>query len=242
MGKTAVLLLALPALLAGCLAGSAPPPEPTGQIDGAVVDQLLRPFSNQTVYLSPLGWRDSTSALGGFTFRHVPVGSYTLLTSREGTLGAGAVVTVEENRITKTILQLMPVHQKDPSMAIFPSHASYQDLAFANTECASCSWSVPLDGERPAEAVLEAHWESGTLGHDAIRFRVTDDRGHTLSDAVASEPPYTASIDGADIPADATALHVTATFGQDFLPRPQFRMDSTMTLYYGATREQLFGA
>ena len=238
----ALLVLALPALLAGCLAGAPPPAVPSGQIDGAVVDQLLRPFSNQTVYLSTLGWRDQTSPLGGFTFRHVPVGSYTLLTAREGTLGAGAVVTVEEDRITKTILQLMPVRPKDPSMAIFPSHAGYQDLAFAGTECVSCSWSVPLDGERPAEAVLEAHWDPGQLGHDAIRFRISDDRGHTLSDGVASEPPYLASVDGADIAADATELHVTATFGQDFLPRPQFRMDSTMTLYYGATRDQLFGS
>jgi hypothetical protein len=242
MGKVALLVLALPALLAGCLAGAQPPAPPTGQIDGAVVDHLLRPFANQTVYLSPLGWRDSTSALGGFTFRDVPVGSYTLLTAHEGTLGAGASVTVEAGRITKAILQLLPVRTKDPSMAIFPSHAGYEDVAFAGMECASCSWTVPLDGERPAEAVLEAHWDARQFGHDALHFRIRDDRGHTLSDAVASEPPFLASVDGSDIPADATALQVTVSFGQDFLARPQFRMDSTMTLYYGATREQMFGA
>ena len=49
-------------------------------------------------------------------------------------------------------------------------------------------------------------------------------------------------MDGADIPADARALVVEASFGQDFLPRAEFRMESAMTLYYGATREQLFGA
>lgn len=239
---TALLALALPALLAGCLGGAQPAPLPTGQIDGAVVDQLLRPFANQTVYLSPLGWTDQTSPLGGFTFRDVPVGSYTLLTAREGTLGAGAAVTVDEGRITKVILQLMPVHKKDPSMAIFPPHAGYQDLAFAGSECASCSWTVPLDGERPAEAVLEAHWDAGQLGHDAIRFRIRDDRGHTLADRVATTTPFAMSVDGADIPAEASALQVTASFEQDFLARPQFRMDSFMTFYYGATREQMFGA
>jgi hypothetical protein len=241
MGKSLLLVLALPALLAGCLAGEPAPPVPTGQIDGAVVDQLLGPFANQTVYLSPLGWRDQTSDLGGFTFRNVPVGSYTVLAAREGTLGAGAIVDVEEGRVTKTILQLLPKHGDDPYFEVFPSATGYEDLAFAGAECEACTWVVPLEGQRPAEAVLEAHWDPDALGHDAIRFRVRDDRGHTLSDRVAHAPEFTASIDGADIPADAGALIVTASFDQDFLARPQFRMDSTMTLYYGATREQLFG-
>lgn len=241
MGKAALLVLALPAVLAGCLAGEPPAAVPTGQIDGAVVDQLLHPFANQTVYLSPLGWRDQTSPLGGFTFRHVPAGSYTVLTAHEGTLGAGAIVEVEAGRVTKTILQLLPVHEKDPSMDIFPSRG-YADMAFAGSECTLCSWTVPLGDERPAEAVLEAHWQPGQFGHDAIRFLVRDDRGHTLSDVVAASPPLLASIDGADIPADATELRISASFDDDFLPRPQFEMESAMTLYYGATREQLFGS
>lgn len=240
MAKAALLALLLPAALAGCLGGDSGPPLPTGQIDGAVVDQLLRPFAGQDVYLSPLGWLDSTSRLGGFTFREVPVGSYTLLTAREGTLGAAAAVDVEEGRITKVILQMMPVPVAQPTMSILP-HSSFAEQAFPGTECASCAWTIRLD-DAPAEVVFEARWDATPLGMDAMRFQVTDDRGDVLYQSpVETAGPVTISISGHDIPDDAGALQVTASFGRDFTPRTSFRLDTVLTLYHGATKAELFG-
>lgn len=239
MQKVALLALVLPAALAGCLGGEAPDPIPTGQIDGAVVDQLLRPFANQTVYLSQLGVTDSTSRLGGFTFREVPVGTYTLLTVREGTRGAAAVVDVEEGRVTKVILQMLPIPKVEPSIAVLP-HSSREDYAFPSSTCASCSWTVALDGA-PAEVVFEAYWDQTVLGRDGMRFEVADDKGDVLYQSpVDSAGPVIISISGEDIPDDAGELVVRGVFGSDFTPRAGFRMESVLTVFYGATKDELF--
>ncbi|HUR26306.1 MAG TPA: carboxypeptidase-like regulatory domain-containing protein [Candidatus Thermoplasmatota archaeon] len=244
MRTSALAALLLPALLAGCLGGDAPSPVPTGQIDGAVVDHLLHPFSNQTVYLSPLGRNDQTSRLGGFTFRSVPVGTYTVLTAHEGTQGAAAVVEVQEGLVTKVILQLLPTPVRDPHMAIFPSHSSIEDKALYGQECQSCAWVVPLEGdERPAEVVFEWHWETSALaehGDDTLRFQVLDDQGDLLYRRDAPGSPFTAAIDGHDIPSDARELRVQVWFGSGFVPRANFRLESYVTVYYGATSEELF--
>lgn len=240
MDKGVLLALVLPAAFAGCLGGEPAEPVPTGQIDGAVVDQLLHPFANQTVYLSQLGRTDATSRLGGFTFREVPVGSYTLLTAREGTRGAAAVVDVEADKVTKVILQLLPLPQVLPSMSILP-HSSHADFAYANTLCETCSWDIPLAGQHPVEVVFEAHWDQTLLGRDGMRFEVTDDRGDVLYQSpVDLASPVVISIAGADIPDDVQELHVQASFGQEFTPRANFRMESVLTFYYGATKAELF--
>jgi hypothetical protein len=242
MVKAALLALALPALLAGCLAG-APSHGPTGQIDGAVVDHLLRPYSNQTVYLSPLGWTDATSPLGGFTFRAVPVGTYLLMAAHDGTQGAAASVTVEEGRVSKVILQLLPIPSRDPRIVLVPPHVGFEDTASAGGACGSCTWVVPLDaGERPAQVVLKAQWDADLLGRDGLRFQVTDDAGDRLLSTTPEHPMYTGTIDGADIPAEARELRVHVQYGPDFTPRANFRLQTFMTLYYGATHDQIFGA
>ena len=67
------LLLAI--LLAGCSAAPPPAaPEPTGRIDGAVVNEVLQPFSHLNVTLVGMDRVDETSDLGGFTFRELPMG------------------------------------------------------------------------------------------------------------------------------------------------------------------------
>lgn len=241
----AFLLPALLAGLAGCLEDG-PPPPPTGQIDGAVVDQLLRPFSNQTVHLAQLQRTDQTSALGGFTFRDVPAGSYTLLAARGGTEGAVASVTVHAGQVTKVILQLLPTPVRDPHMAIFPPHSSFEDVASYGQECRSCAWTLSLDGaERPAEVVIDWTWDASALGEqgdDGMRFQVLDDQGNLLFRRTAASSPFTASIDGADIPSSARELRVQAWFGSAFTPRHSFAMESYPTVYYGATSDELFGA
>ena len=226
--------------------GGEAPQVPSGQIDGAVVDQLLHPFADQTVYLSQLGRTDQTSQLGGFTFRNVPVGTYTLLATHEGTQGAAAVVEVRADRITKVILQLLPMPVREPHMAIFPSHSSFEDRALYSAECKSCAWTVPLEGaERPAEVVFEWHWETNAIGEhgdDTIRFQVLDEKGDLLYRRDAEASPSKATIDGADIPADARELRVQAWFGPAFTPRANFRLESFVTVYYGATSDELFAA
>jgi hypothetical protein len=243
MRTFALAALLLPALLAGCLGGEKAPEVPTGQIDGAVVDHTLHPFANQTVYLSQLGLTDRTSRLGGFTFRDVPVGSYTLLAAHEGTQGTAVVVDVEAGRTTKVILQLLPTPVRDPHMAFFPPHSGFEDIAIYGEECVSCAWTVSLEGaERPAEVVLEWHWEASGAGGDDLRFQVMDDKGDLLRRHEALGSPTSVSIDGADIPADARELRVQVWFGSSFLPRPNFRMESYATFYYGATSDEIFQA
>lgn len=245
MRTSALAALLLPALLAGCLGGEAPR-APTGQIDGAVVDHLLHPFSDQAVYLSPLGLSDRTSQLGGFTFRNVPVGAYTLLTAHEGTQGAAAVVEVEEDRVSKVILQLLPTPVREPHMDILPSQRSVEEQALWSAECTSCARSVVLDGaERPAEVVLEFHWDSSLLGEhgdDAMRFQVVDDKGDLLYRGTTEDSPASVTVDGGDIPGDVRELRVQAWFGPGFTPRANFNLDSLVTIYYGATSDELFGS
>lgn len=240
MEKGVLLALLVSAAFAGCMGGEQPDPVPTGQIDGAVVDHLLRPFADQAVYLSELGLKDQSSRLGGFTFREVPVGSYTLIAAHEGTRGAVAVVDVQADRITKVILQLMPIPTVAPTFSIHP-HSSFQDFASPNTPCGGCAWTVHLDERAPAEVVFEADWETNALGLDGMRFEVTDDRGDILYQShVAQTAPVSISIQGADIPAGTTSLHVTAAFGDQFAPRANFDMESAFTVYYGATKAELF--
>lgn len=244
MRTSALAALLLPALLAGCLGGEAPAAVPMGQIDGAVVDHLLRPFANQTVYLDQLGRSDQTSPLGGFTFRNVPVGSYTLLAAHEGTQGSAAVVEVEADRITKVILQLMPTPVREPHVAIFPPHSGFEDLASSGQECKSCAWTVAVEGEeRPAEIVFEWRWDGSALGDngdDGMRFQVMDDKGDLLFRRSAADSPFRATIDGADIPTDVGELRVQAWFGPAFTPRANFVLESYVTFYYGATSAELF--
>jgi len=235
----ALVALALPAALAGCLAGGAQAAVPTGQIDGAVVDHLLRPFGNQTVYLSQLGWTDTTSPLGGFTFRHVPVGTYLLIAARPGTQGAAVTVTVEQDHVTKTILQMMPTPVRDPRIVLLPPHVGFADDAMPNTPCALCTWTVALD-EHPAQVELAVHWDADVLGRDGLRVQVYDDLGDRLLSTSSPAPTLAASIDGADIPAEAHGLVVHVQFGPDFTPRANFREQSFLTLYVGGTKDQVF--
>jgi hypothetical protein len=212
-----------------------------GQIDGAVVDPLLHPYANQTVTLVQLGRTDQTSAFGGFTFRDVPIGFYTVTTEAPGALPATHVVDVQADKITRVILQLMPIPVEAPYFELF-SFQSTAEASEAGAECQACAWSVPLDEARPAEVTLEAAWAAGPpLGerYDRLDVKVTDDRGFPLYSDQDLASPFIISILGSDIRPDVTELRVQVTYGRDFLPRTAFEMHSVMTLYHGATKEQM---
>lgn len=245
--KAAAVLLALPALLAGCLAGEpAAPDVATGQIDGAVVDHLLNPFPDQPVFLVQLDRVDRTSTLGGFTFREVPVGIYTLTTSRDGGQADAEVVEVRAGEITRIILQLMPIEGVLPHFEAF-SFRSPGEIPQANEVCESCEWAIPLRADRPAEVTFEAMWDSGPglpepVGEgDHLHILITDGRGFQLYNGKDKASPLLVSIAGEDIHPEATELRVTVSYAPGFLPSTQdFSMDSVLTLYYGATKLQMF--
>lgn len=243
--RLALLLLALPAILAGCLGDQPPIPTPAaGQIDGAVVDHLLRPFANQSVTLVQLDRTDATSLLGGFTFRQVPVGFYTLTTVLEDGRGTTQVVQVEADKITRVILQILP--PDDPLTRIDATgFQTKAEMAQAGQACEACTWSHPLDAtERPAEVLLEASWLPLGLpfaGGDDLTIEVADDRGFTLySDTVP--PNARITIPGEDLSPEAKALQVRVWFGPQFMPRSTFEMESVLSLFYGATQDEMLHA
>lgn len=234
--------LASSALLAGLLAGCTAGAErgvgaATGQIDGAVVDRTLHPFGGLKVHLSPLDREDTTSPLGGFTFRNLPAGSYTVIASSPGTLGAGAIVNVEPGKVSRVILQLLPVPTVLPYIETL-GHRSNAQFAFPGDECGECSWTIPLE-KHPDELVLQARWNSIPEGQGTVIMQVYDDRGRFVT-AVQDNSLLWTAVSGEDIETDASSLTVSITFGNDFTPRYGFQMQSSATLYYGATRAELF--
>lgn len=242
--KVAFVLLALPALLAGCSAGEpARESAPAGQIDGAVLDNLLNPYADQTVTLVQLDRIDRTSVLGGFTFRGVPLGVYTLTTVLPDGQSDTEVVEVKEGEITRIILQVMPLAAPEPYFEAF-SHMSDGEKPERGAVCTSCEWAVPLGSDRPMEVTLEALWDSGPiLGDESDRLNivVTDGRGFQLYAGYEVASPFLVSIAGEDIHPEATELRVTARFGREFLPSTQdFQMNTVLTLYHLATKEEMF--
>jgi hypothetical protein len=241
--KSAALLLALPAVLAGCLAGEPPEsPVPTGQIDGAVLDHLLNPFGDQPVHLVQLDLVDRTSALGGFTFRGVPVGVYTLTTSRDGGQATSQIVEVRPGEVTRVILQLMPVPRDEPYVELHPFRST-GERPQAGMVCSSCEWAVPLGPDRPEEVTFTATWASSLLGpeHDNLDIQITDGRGFQLYDGIDRSSGLFVSIEGSDLHPEATELRITVDFGRDFLtPSQDFTMDSVLAFYHGANREEMF--
>lgn len=237
--KALLAALALPAILAGCLAGEPDAGAPMGQIDGAVVDHLLRPFANQSVLLVQQDRIDHTSRLGGFSFRGVPAGVYTVATN-VGARSAAEVVEVDAGKITRVILQLHPV--QDP-LPVIDGHAfqTESQIAQPNQECTVCSWSQALQQrEAPAEVTLQGNWQTADLaGKDTLQVRVTDQDGIPLYQGPMADM-QTITIAGADIPAGARDLFVRAHFGSQFTPQVSFTMVSVMTVYYGATKDQIF--
>lgn len=230
--RAAAVALAL--LLAGC-AGVATTPGPiaTGQIDGAVVDQVLRPFGFLNVTLVNLDRVDTTSERGGFTFRDLPPGVYTLTAKAEGTLGDVKMVQVEAGKVSRVILQLLPVPSKVPFVTSLRNHAQ-EDLAIPGALCESCGWGTFLL-RHPDEVVVRANWDALPAGDATVTLEVRDDQDRLLGSASGTSP-LEVDIRGADIPAESNRLKFSFRFGDNFTPQP-FDVESFLDLYYNGARQ-----
>ncbi|MEK6985059.1 MAG: carboxypeptidase-like regulatory domain-containing protein [Candidatus Thermoplasmatota archaeon] len=228
-----VLAVALVALLAGC-AGNATPQAPleTGRIDGAVVDQILRPFSFLNVTLVNLDRVDVTSEMGGFTFRNLPAGSYTLVAQAEGTLGDVKVVEVKTGQVTRVILQLLPVPSVVPFVTSLHNRAQ-EDLGMPGATCDSCAWGTFLLNH-PDDVVLRASWSALPVGSSTVTITLRDDEDQELG-SVTGASPLELAISGADIDLDATRLKVSFRYADDFTPQ-SFDVESFLDLYYNGSR------
>lgn len=227
-----VLAATVALLLAGCIspiATQAPPA--TGRIDGAVVDGYLNPYPFQNVTLVNLGLVDQTSQLGGFTFRDVPPGTYTLTTQRAGTDGDTKVVEVQPNHVTRVILQMLPHREPLPFVSSFKNTA-HTDLALPGSDCTDCAWSKFIL-DQPKEIVLRAAWDALPAGGSSLTVSLATDDGHLLGSATGTSPLEVA-VRGADLPRDQK-VRVLVHFGDDFTPQP-LQVASVLDLYYGAER------
>lgn len=218
------------------LAGCTQPPAPAvlnGRIDGAVVDAFLNPYPFQNVTLPALHLVDQTSRLGGFTFRDVPPGSYTLVSHFPGADGDVKVVEVRPGQITRVILQLIKRNDPLPFVTNLKDHGR-QDLAQPGTECTGCAWQTYLL-QTPAEVVVRATWAAAPIGDDQLTLELHDATGKVLA-SKSGPTPIELSVPGEQL-GNTDKLGVTVRFGAGFTPRP-FDMDSYLDLYYVAPRAQ----
>jgi hypothetical protein len=219
-------------LLAGCFtaATGTPAAVPGGRIDGAVVDGLLNPYAYQNVTLLNLGLTDQTSKLGGFTFRDVPPGTYTLVAQKPGTDGDVKVVEVHSGQITRVILQML-VHRDPLPFVESLKNKVHADAAIPGRDC-DCSWSKFVL-EQPKEIVLLATWDTLPAGGNDITVRLMGEGGKVFGSATGSSPLELVIHDG--LPSQEKAS-LAVTFASDFVPRP-FDMAFVLDFYYGADRE-----
>jgi len=235
MRSLLVLVLLVPAL-SGCVGGEEPhAAAPTGQIDGAVVDQFLRPYAATPVHLLELERRDVTNDLGGFSFRDVPPGVYTVQVVVAGPVTDEQTVTVEAHEVSRTILQAGRPVPEDPHVVRL-SHAGGVDVAVPGAGCPSCSWTTPLGEPRPDHVYLEARWEDemaeGSPSGTSLRVELRDQTGRLIT-SVEGRSPLQRYIDGSDIPGGADQLEVRVRFHRtNEVPHVGFEMDSRLCLFF----------
>ncbi len=233
--RALAVLLAILVPLAGCVEPA--PQVPTGQIDGAVLDQLLNPYGDVEVQLVGTDMRDSTNALGGFTFRDVPVGAYMIKVTIEGVGEDTQGIAVAAGFTSRIVLQVA----KPPATYDYTTHLSHkgQDAFGAPaTECLSCAWHTQLNERRPDHVRLHAQWESQNVqGKSAAAtmaiIELRDENGHLLA-KLEGQSPLEARLRGSDIPASADALRVRVLMHPDNqVPHPGVEVETALDLYYG---------
>jgi hypothetical protein len=228
----AVALLAVAGVLAGC-ADPVLPPQPVGRIDGAVLDEVMTPYANLTVHLLNLDRTDTTSAGGGFTFREVPPGTYTLAAQAPGTSADVEVVEVRAGEVTRIILQPLRQPSPEPFVTSLKSRAA-TDLALPDSECTSCAWSSYV-AERPHEMAVRAAW--GQLGgrQDELTLSVVGPAGNVIASATGTSP-LDLLVPGDRLVEGSARYGYQVRFPAGFTPQP-FEMEMLVHLYYGAGRD-----
>jgi hypothetical protein len=175
---------------------------------------------------------DQTSALGGFTFRDVPAGTYTLVSQRPGTDGDVKVVEVRPGHTTRVILQMLPHRDPLPFMSSL-KNTVHTDLAMPGADCPDCAWGTFLL-EQPKEMVLQAQWDAAPAGGNTLTLQLVDASGKVLGSATG-ESPLEVAVHG-DLPSQQR-VRVLVHFSDGFTPRP-FQMASVLDLYYVADRAE----
>ena len=245
-----LLCLALLATgLSGCT-GDAPDPEPipSGRIDGALLDHLLRPWGTTEVRLVELDVSTQTTPRGGFSFVDVPAGIHTLEAVIDGVGQDRELVTVEADETTKIILQIFDFPPPEPYISAL-THQARQQIAQAGDVCDDCRCSVRLHEEKPVAAVIQARWDGraapGSDTHlvmevfddDGARLLLPLDRSDTRTDADGMTT-LTAVIDGELLKPTSDRIVVTFRFDRNNpMPHLDFAMETQMYLHYGMTEE-----
>ena len=191
------LALVLPALLAGCAAGSGPPvgsdddglSATDSAIEGVVVSPAIVPLAGVALRLEPAGLDAVSDAEGRFAFLGLRDGTYTLLASR-----VGYVATTLSLETGGPLLKLI----LEPDRQVGSYVESYAFDGFLQ-------WSFNVGGARSANSVSpnytigvrppdwiqsELVWESTqSLGNTLDLTAIANDGGVTVPDFARSVGP-----------------------------------------------------
>lgn len=228
----AVLLALCGLAVAGCTAPPSGSLEEAGQVDGGVIGPLLDPFGNVTVRLLPLGLEDRSSPLGGFTFRGVPPGTYTVAVDIPGTFGDQETVVVRGGKVTRIILQVHPLPPPDLHVSSLKMDA-YEALALPGGSCGACAWEREYE-ERPEAVVVEAVWKARQGGGGHALVDLWDGNGVWLDTLAAAGDGevHRLEVPGAELPAGPANVRVTVRFAEDLQPEPAFEMQTFLRYHY----------
>ncbi len=221
------LAVAACTLLAGCTATPiADDVAPAGRIDGAVIDPWLQPFGGLNVSIVELGRIDTTSAMGGFTFRNVPPGLYTLLAAPLDSDEDRRTIRVTASEVVRVILQPVP-HEVPFARSAEFTHRGASDLLLPGAECIGCSWTTRLHDQATA---LDAwiHWDAVRPEEDRLRIEVRDNHDAlvAVTEGVSPLRVHTTNLPPAG---SGLTFHVQAT--PDWIPQA-LDLDTLIRIHY----------
>lgn len=228
-----MVAMLLAAGLAGC-AGTAPYQEAAaGRIDGAVLDQGLSPHAGATVHLAELGLEDTTNDLGGFTFRQLPPGLYTLHVEVDGEEDKEIVPVGKD--IERVILQVERERPDAPRTTTL-RHAGETASGLPGEVCRSCSWTTRLH-DQPDHVRITATWDEGDLrmaGSPSLLVVELRDAAGRMITWMEGPSPLTSTVRASALAADSDELQVRVrVHGDNDAPAPGAEVLTKLELFYG---------
>jgi hypothetical protein len=229
--------------LGGCTQAPEAVPAATGQIDGAALDQLVRPHVNASIRLAELDLQTNTNERGGFSFYALPAGYYTLHLD----LGEGErdeeIVSVRSASITRIILQTRVAEASSPYATLI-SDTQTIPLAMPGESCEECTWRTDLRHSSPTSVDLEVTWNPshpalGEMKTNLVVHLVRDDGTVLLGPLDAEDVVDTGGMAALRatlhvVPADTDRVQVLFAFAEtNVAPHPDFRVASTLVLHHG---------